>query len=270
MALGGPYFSPFLLNVILSHACRHARPEDIRFNAYDSGEYFLRKAEQLLVEELRQERPRIPTIQGLLILGGRQCAVGKSSQGWLFTGMAVTMLKDLGLHLPRVMEALSRTMDPEDIEVRKRLFLSAYAWDKSISLTLGRQPSLVGLPYEPLQMLFDHSDDEEHWTPWYLGRENDYPLQRGYITSTFSHFFEHAQVRSQRNHYLKRNFLTYDDRLLKRYTLSCTVTGVENQMILPLLRSMHGFDSSTIDCLPIYVWTMFTHFRTAHHHISLL
>lgn len=194
MALGGPYFSPFLLNVILSHACRHARPEDIRFNAYDSGEYFLRKAEQLLVEELRQERPRIPTIQGLLILGGRQCAVGKSSQGWLFTGMAVTMLKDLGLHLPRVMEALSRTMDPEDIEVRKRLFLSAYAWDKSISLTLGRQPSLVGLPYEPLQMLFDHSDDEEHWTPWYLGRENDYPLQRGYITSTFSHFFEHAQI----------------------------------------------------------------------------
>jgi hypothetical protein len=87
MAVGGPYFSPFLLNVIYAHACRHAKPDDQRFTRYNNGEFFLQKAKLLLLEEIEHEKPRIPTIQGLLILGGRQCAVGKNSQGWLYTGM---------------------------------------------------------------------------------------------------------------------------------------------------------------------------------------
>lgn len=87
MALGGPYFSPFLLNVIYAHACRHVKSDDPRFVGFDRGEYFLAKAKLLLLDELDREKPRVPTIQGLLILGGRQCAVGKSSEGWLYTGM---------------------------------------------------------------------------------------------------------------------------------------------------------------------------------------
>ena len=87
MALSGPYFSQFLLYVIYAHACRHVRPDDVRFTAYAQGEYFLKKAKQLFLEELDRETPRIPTIQGLLVLGGRQCAIGKHSEGWLYTGM---------------------------------------------------------------------------------------------------------------------------------------------------------------------------------------
>ena len=87
MALGGPYFSRFLLNVIFAHACRHMPEDDIRFTPFERGETFLRDAMLLSIEEMQQSKPRIPTIQGLLILGGRQCAVGKSSEGWLYTGM---------------------------------------------------------------------------------------------------------------------------------------------------------------------------------------
>lgn len=87
MALGGPYFSPFLLNVIFAHACRHMPEDDVRFAPFKRGETFLEQAMLLLIEEVKESKPRIPTIQGLLILGGRQCAVGKSSQGWLYTGM---------------------------------------------------------------------------------------------------------------------------------------------------------------------------------------
>jgi len=47
----------------------------------------MHKAKQLLLSEMEQEKPKICTIQGLLILGGRQCAIGKSSEGWLYTGM---------------------------------------------------------------------------------------------------------------------------------------------------------------------------------------
>ena len=87
MALDGPYFSPFLLNVLFAHACRHTKPTDPRYAQYHMGEYFLTKAKRALVDEFSLAKPRIPTIQGLLILGGRQCAVGRHSEGWLFTGM---------------------------------------------------------------------------------------------------------------------------------------------------------------------------------------
>lgn len=87
MALDGPYFSPFLLNVLYAHACRHTKVDDARFARYAQGDYFLTKAKQLLLEEFDRPKPRVPTIQGLLILGGRQCAVGKHSEGWLYTGI---------------------------------------------------------------------------------------------------------------------------------------------------------------------------------------
>lgn len=75
------------MNVIYAHACRHAKPDDERFAGFEKGEYFLRKAKLLLLEEFDRPKPRISTIQGLIILGGRQCAVGRSSEGWLYTGM---------------------------------------------------------------------------------------------------------------------------------------------------------------------------------------
>lgn len=87
MALGGPYFSPFLLNVIFAHACRHMPDDDHRFFQFQRGEFFLEKARLLLIDEVKADKPKVPTIQGLLILGGRQCAIGKSSEGWLYTGM---------------------------------------------------------------------------------------------------------------------------------------------------------------------------------------
>lgn len=90
MALDGPYFSPFLLNVTYAHACRHTKPDDVRFSSYAQGEHFLDKAKLLLVDEIGRHKPRIPTIQGLIILGGRQCAVGKHSEGYLFTSMVCT------------------------------------------------------------------------------------------------------------------------------------------------------------------------------------
>ena len=87
LALGGPYFSPFLLNVILAHASRHTKDDDPKFARLERGRFFMQKARQLLLTEMEQEKPKICTIQGLLILGGRQCAIGKSSEGWLYTGM---------------------------------------------------------------------------------------------------------------------------------------------------------------------------------------
>lgn len=72
---------------MFAHACRHIKDDDPRFAVIGQGESFLHKAKLLLLEEMGHEKPKICTIQGLLILGGRQCAIGKSSEGWLYTGM---------------------------------------------------------------------------------------------------------------------------------------------------------------------------------------
>ncbi|KAI9900107.1 hypothetical protein N3K66_004369 [Trichothecium roseum] len=188
MALDGPYCSPFLLNVLFAHACRHTKPTDPRYAQYNMGEYFLIKAKQNLVDEFSLTKPRIPTIQGLLILGGRQCAVGKHSEGWLFTGMAIRMLKDLGLHLQSGNNPSLAKLEPDDLEATKRLCLSAYAWDKSISLCLGRRPALSEMPFHPSSLL-DPVGDDDPWRPRYLGGlEETYPPIKSQITLCFSWF----------------------------------------------------------------------------------
>ena len=50
------------------------------------GDLFARLARELLAGELGGPS-KIPTIQGLLCLAGRECAVGHASQGWNFTGL---------------------------------------------------------------------------------------------------------------------------------------------------------------------------------------
>ncbi|KAL3480560.1 fungal-specific transcription factor domain-containing protein [Aspergillus californicus] len=194
MALGGPYFSKFLFNVILAHACRHMPDDDPRFAPFERGEVFLREAMMLLIDEMKETKPRIPTIQGLLILGGRQCAVGNSSEGWLYTGMAIRMITDLGLHLDREMTHMMKNFEPDDLEVRKRLYLSVYAWDKSISLCLGRPPSLKTMPFTSSTLL-DLSDDQELWKPPHL-LETDkiYPETKCYSTLTFKYFCDLSQI----------------------------------------------------------------------------
>ena len=194
MAMDGPYFSSFLLNVIFAHACRHTRKDDPIFSAFDKGEFFLRRAKALLVNEL--ETPKIPTIQGLLILGGRQCAIGRNSEGWLFTSMAIAMVKDMGLHLPQSTAQRMKELEPDDLEARTRLYLSAYAWDKSISLCLGRPPQLREMPYASDCLLDDADDLHQVWRPIYLcASEGFYPQPTlSYTTATFVAFCQLARL----------------------------------------------------------------------------
>ncbi|KAJ5239420.1 hypothetical protein N7468_004039 [Penicillium chermesinum] len=194
LALGGPYCSAFLLNVIFAHACRHTKDDDPKFAGLERGKHFMNEAKQLLLLEMEEEKPRIPTIQGLLILGGRQCAIGKNSEGWLYTGMAIRMVTDLGLHLYKGNLEGLEGLDPDDLEVRKRLYLSAYIWDKSISLCLGRPPSLVDLPYSP-DSLFDTSDNDLEWRPFYLKEaETSYPFTKSSNTLHIVYFGKLARI----------------------------------------------------------------------------
>lgn len=194
LALGGPYCSDFLLNCIFGLAARHLPEQHHVFRGYGKGDRFVAKAKELLLQEMTAPKPAIPTIQGLLILGGRQCAAGHSSEGWLYTGMALRMMKDIGLHLDIKRLAVLERWTPAETETRKRLYNSAYIWDKTLSLALGRPPSLTRRPYSPSEIL-DKFDDERIWSPIHASEVvESFSPTPSWNTSTFCSFCELHEI----------------------------------------------------------------------------
>ncbi|KAL4869009.1 hypothetical protein BDV12DRAFT_185565 [Aspergillus spectabilis] len=168
------YCSRTLLQVLYAHSCRFIRAPERIWNAAMQGEPFQQLTDRLMSEariSLAMETlraPSIPTIQALLQQSARDVAGGRSSQAWLFSGMAFRMAIDLGLHVSTDKpQHYAKSLSPEDIEIRKRLFWSLYAWDKHISLYLGRMPNfIIGADNVPLDFLDDFSEDDP-WEPFY-------------------------------------------------------------------------------------------------------
>lgn len=195
LALGGPYCSDFLLLCIFALAARHLSGQNGSLQNVGKGEHYIARARELLLEEMAATRPAIATIQGLLILGGRQCAVGRSSEGWLYTGMAIRMMKDIGLHLDITTLSSLERWTPAEAETRKRLYNSAYIWDKTLSLALGRPPSLTRRPY-PSHEILDKADDQRLWKPLHAFEvsADSFVELPAWTTSTFCAFCQLHEV----------------------------------------------------------------------------
>lgn len=191
------YCSDTLLKVVYAHSCRFVRDPESTWDPLGRSETFERFADRLMSEAqvaLAMETinpPSIPTIQALLQQSARDMAYGRSSQAWLYSGMAFRMAIDLGIHVSTErLQRYARWLSPEDIEVRKRLFWSLYAWDKHISLYLGRMPNfLAGTDSIPLEFLDDYTETEP-WKPFYgserLDNRGDYPPTPGHVVSCFT------------------------------------------------------------------------------------
>lgn len=181
MSTAGPYYSEFLLVVMCAHAA----------SFYDRvvAERLISKARLLLGSAIHQESS-VPTVQALLVLSARDLGQGSLSQAWLFSGMALRIARDLGLHLT---ETSIPNLNPVDIEVRRRLFWGCYFWDKAMSLYTGRLPALTELPEEATPVFLDDSAEEELWMPLATESftmsvlpETDYPPMKSHIVSCFA------------------------------------------------------------------------------------
>jgi hypothetical protein len=97
MATGGPYFSKLLLNAMFFSVSKFSeRPEvyDDPLDQKSAGRRFLRRVKELLGEALDQST--IPTIQAMLLLSSSLFALGNQSAAWLYSGIAMQMIFDLG------------------------------------------------------------------------------------------------------------------------------------------------------------------------------
>lgn len=136
LVTGGPYCTDFLLNAVFACSSKFSHRPELRDDPGDpesAGRRFFRRCDELLAEQSLLSFSSIPTIVGLVLLGATFNARGLSSKGWLYTGYALRMVYDLGLHLDRKVTL----ENVEEIEIRRRVF---WGWvsPRTSSITVQR------------------------------------------------------------------------------------------------------------------------------------
>ncbi|ORX35287.1 fungal-specific transcription factor domain-domain-containing protein [Kockovaella imperatae] len=179
MVLGGPCYSELLLMVLYASASRmiDGLTEEQKLA---QGDLFVKLAKAYLWKEM--EGPtRITTIQSLLLLSARECALGEVSQGWNHAGLAFRMIQDLGIHHdPESVSGVSN-LSLEEQATRDRLFWAAFVWDKALSMALGREPTLPPRPGGDPSVIPDFTNDDEPWTPFFVHPLNCPASLQGYV-----------------------------------------------------------------------------------------
>ncbi|POR32520.1 Uncharacterized protein TPAR_07286, partial [Tolypocladium paradoxum] len=160
----GPYCSKFLLNAIFACSAKYSGLVSLRGDPQDpktAGIRFFRRCDELLVKESLLIQPTIPTIVGLLLLGSTYNSIGETSKGWLYTGYALRMVYELGLHL----DPEETTNVPEEVEIRRRVFWGAFICDKLQSLYLGRPVGINIRDCRVSTQLLDSYEENELFCP---------------------------------------------------------------------------------------------------------
>jgi hypothetical protein len=140
----------------------------------------------------------IPTAQALLLFSAQNCGKGNLTQAWLYSGMAFRLIEHQGIVMDGRRYGGNVHLSAEDIEIRNRLFWSAYVWDKFISLYLGRVPTLQSSSASPPHVLLDDSAETELWVPQGIDALDgvQYLPTQAYSTSSFIKFCELAEILS--------------------------------------------------------------------------
>ncbi|KAI7608932.1 hypothetical protein KC343_g12511 [Hortaea werneckii] len=168
MACQGPYFSKILLNAI-----------------YYAGWRFRERVRDLLGKAM--DRSEITTIQALLQMTNSLFALGdEQSAAWLYAGVAFRMVIDLGLHVDATLMPRHRALSEEDLEIRRRIFWSAFVLDKIQSLYQGRPATLQHAACQVPIAFNDTYEELEHWLPFAYTSTPSYTGSPAYSVSTFT------------------------------------------------------------------------------------
>ncbi|EIM79818.1 uncharacterized protein STEHIDRAFT_42780, partial [Stereum hirsutum FP-91666 SS1] len=150
------FCNDFLLWCICSQASRHIPEMRDRLH-----EFAVPRAHLLLAVEL--SRPSaITTVQDLLLISGHNAAEGLYSQAWVMAGYAFRMIEDLGWARP------NHSSEDQSEQLRTAelcTYWAAYTWDKTLSLSLAKKPTMRPKDKPPLPSAVD--DGATFWKPFY-------------------------------------------------------------------------------------------------------
>ena len=94
------------------------------------SDFFAARTRILL--EIEMDSPTLATTQAAIILSAHESANGRDSRGWIYSGMAVQMATDLGLHLSIELDCKYLDVDTEIeqvIALRRNIFWIVYTAD---------------------------------------------------------------------------------------------------------------------------------------------
>lgn len=163
---GGPYCSDLLLYAVFACSSKFSERLEVRDDPTDpetAGKRFFTRCDELLLREGLLIQSQIPTVIALIMLGSTFIARGMTSKGWLYTGYALRMLYDLGLHVD-LQQVTSR--NAEEIEIRRRVFWGAFVCEKLQSLYLGRPPTISLRDAHVSKDFMDTFEELEPWQPY--------------------------------------------------------------------------------------------------------
>lgn len=175
------------------------------------SDLFSRKAQSLIFSSLGD--PSLPTLQSLTILSQVEIGCGRSSRGWLLSGMTSRLAHEMGLHLdPKNWDSLKESST--DQEILRRVYWAIFIVDTQLSLFFGRPPSLfphksdvhktIRLPYSPewVAMLLnsdkrdgalDTVEDGAAFVGAFIHRVELYKIMHVMITEVFENHHENTQ-----------------------------------------------------------------------------
>ncbi|KAK7885695.1 hypothetical protein LTR67_010046 [Exophiala xenobiotica] len=159
-----PLFSPALENAILAIGALYSARQH---SAIQESASDLFGARTRLYLEVEMDRPTIATTQAATILSAFESANGHDSRGWIYSGIAVQMTTDLGLHL-HLDTKDSQLCPDEDTRgqehLRRSLFWTVYAADMFHSTYSGRPYLLNKLRYDVPCV---DAPDKGDWQPFH-------------------------------------------------------------------------------------------------------
>ncbi|OQO00726.1 hypothetical protein B0A48_13217 [Cryoendolithus antarcticus] len=146
--------------------CLRTSPADTQ----SAGDRFYSRFRTLLADAI--VNPSIPSAAAILLTGAALVSQGRQSAGWTLCGTAYRMVIDMGCHLSTdTSHSHLRTGGVSEIEVdierewRRRLYWGALVTDATQSMYLGRQVTLRPSQGRVSQMLLDHYEELEEWSP---------------------------------------------------------------------------------------------------------
>lgn len=129
-----------------------------------AGDEYFSQAKALLDRTYASSRPS--TVQALLLLGYRELGIGAMAQAWMYTGMAVRMAQDLGMH--RSADGWARAdfgklFSDCELRERRRIWWGCVVLDAYISTYIGRPLAIVG---KDCNTHLPSTDESEEMEPW--------------------------------------------------------------------------------------------------------
>ncbi len=163
---GGPYCSDVLLYAVFACSSKFSERPELRSDPADpetAGKHFFARCDELLLHDGLLAQSSIPTVIALVMLGSTFIARGMTSRGWLYTGYAMRMVYDLGLHVDS--QEINKH-NVEQVEIRRRVFWGAFICEKLQSLYLGRPPAVRLQDAHVPQEFMDTFEELEPWEPY--------------------------------------------------------------------------------------------------------